>query len=135
MSLDVRGLSKTLGHRRVLDAVDLRCGPSEVAIVRGENGSGKTTLLRLVAGILQPDQGSIHIAGHCLARDPVLAKAQLGYVPDNLDVVPELAVSELLGLVEALKSQALRAPARWCRDADTAATPPRSPGPRGGRTG
>jgi ABC-type multidrug transport system ATPase subunit len=117
MTLEVRGLSKRLGHRRVLEGVDLRCGPSELVIVRGENGSGKTTLLRLLAGIIEPDEGSIHIAGRSLSTEPVLAKAQLGYVPDNLDVVPELAVSELLGLVAALKSQALRAPAeiepRW----------------------
>ena len=117
MSLEVRGVSKKLGHRTILDGVDLRCEPSELVIVRGENGSGKTTLLRLLGGILQPDQGSIHIAGRSLSSEPVRAKAQLGYVPDNLDVVPELAVSELLGLVSALKSQALGAPAaidvRW----------------------
>ena len=117
MSLEVSGLSKKLGHRRVLDGVDLRCEPSELVIISGENGSGKTTLLRLLAGIIQPDQGSIQIAGRSLSAEPVLAKAQLGYVPDNLDVVPELAVSELLGLVAALKSEALRAPApidpRW----------------------
>lgn len=101
--LEVDAIEKRLGGRELLRKVSLRGAPGEVVVITGENGSGKTTLLRIVAGMLEPTRGSVRIAGHSLARDPVRAKAHLGYVPDGLDTLPELLVSEFIALVLALK--------------------------------
>src|SRR5207253_5594629 len=49
----------------------------------GPNGAGKTTTLRMIAGILQPTSGSIHLAGIDLATDPLAAKSKLGFIPDR----------------------------------------------------
>jgi ABC-2 type transport system ATP-binding protein len=103
--LRVDDVGKTLGGRTLFDHVELRCSPSEVVVLTGENGSGKTTLLRIIAGLIEPSRGNVHICGFSLARDAVRAKSHLGYVPDGLEAVPELTVSEFITLVAALKTK------------------------------
>src|SRR3954470_9652624 len=104
--LKVTDVGKVLGSRRVLDRVSFEVGQAEVAVVRGENGSGKSTLLRVVCGVLTPDGGDVVIAGHSMGRDEVRAKANMGYVPDATDALPELLVHEFIDLVRVLKGSA-----------------------------
>ncbi|HWT99669.1 MAG TPA: ATP-binding cassette domain-containing protein, partial [Terriglobales bacterium] len=57
--LEVRGLAKSFGDRRVLSDIALSLWPGEVLAIVGESGSGKTTLLRAIDGQLAPDDGEI----------------------------------------------------------------------------
>src|SRR5262249_43733647 len=61
--LSVRGLRKSFGNRVVLDGVDLDVKAGELVAVLGANGSGKSTALRCVVGLVEPDGGSIRLAG------------------------------------------------------------------------
>ena len=65
MSVDLTcaGVSKQLGDKPVLRSLDLNVAASEVVTLLGASGSGKTTLLRIIAGLLEPDQGIINIGG------------------------------------------------------------------------
>lgn len=76
--LEATGLVKSLGGRRVVDGVDLRCGRGEVIGLLGPNGAGKTTTLRMCYGFLRPDEGRIRIAGHDLAGAADAARRALG---------------------------------------------------------
>lgn len=87
----------------MLSGVDLRCGDSEVAVIEGENGAGKSTLLRVVAGLLEPDRGTVHLVGAPVHGGGVEARRHLGYMPDGVESLPDLLVGELLVLVSALK--------------------------------
>lgn len=80
--LEIAGLVHAYGPLRVLDGVELRLQAGEFAALIGPNGSGKTTLLRCLAGILQPQQGRIAIAGANLAGDGLDAKQRLGFAVD-----------------------------------------------------
>jgi ABC-type multidrug transport system ATPase subunit len=101
--LAVVAVSKRLGARKVLDAASLSLAPGELAALVGENGVGKSTLLRVVAGIVAPDAGDVHIAGHSLGAARTRALASLGFVPEKADLPEHLRASEWLDLVAALK--------------------------------
>ena len=60
----------------------------------GPNGAGKTTTLRALAGIIPPTRGQLLMAGHDIVADPVAAKRQLAYVPDDPKLFDALTVWE-----------------------------------------
>ena len=60
-AVDVKGVHKSFGDKRVLEGIDLAVDPGEVFALMGPSGSGKTTLLRIVAGLERPDRGSVAI--------------------------------------------------------------------------
>jgi polar amino acid transport system ATP-binding protein len=64
--LAMRGISKSYGDRRILDAVDLDLSQREKVALIGPSGSGKTTILRLAIGLVRPDAGTIMIDGDYL---------------------------------------------------------------------
>ncbi len=103
LMLSVQKLAKWLGGRFVLDGLDLELARGETAHVLGSNGSGKSTLLRVLSGVFEAEAGEVFIAGVSLKSDPVRAKAQVGYVPDGLEALPDLSVSEFVQLARALK--------------------------------
>lgn len=61
--LQVRGLSKSLGGRTIIDSLDMAVEPGELVSLLGPSGCGKTTTLRMIAGFLAPDAGSIRVGG------------------------------------------------------------------------
>src|SRR6476619_7671649 len=106
------GVSKRFGRVTALDAVDLVLRPGEIHALLGENGAGKTTLVRIIAGLEQPDGGSLALwdeavddldARHARRRGVAL-------VQQHFTLVPTLTASE--NLVLARPTSALIPPAR-----------------------
>lgn len=62
-SVEVRGLVRRFGEATVLDGVDVTIPASSFFCLLGPSGCGKTTLLRIIAGLDQPDEGTLHIGG------------------------------------------------------------------------
>jgi ABC-type multidrug transport system ATPase subunit len=100
--LVIDSLCKRLGPREVLRDVSLRVEAPQIVWLRGPNGCGKSTLLKCVAGVWRPDRGDVLVYGRSTVRDG-RARGEVGYVPDRFAPFPELSVSEMLGLVAALK--------------------------------
>lgn len=94
--LDARGLGKSYGDLRAVDGVDLALAGGRVLAMVGPNGAGKTTTLRMMAGIVRPSAGSVHIAGIDVAREPVAAKQRLAWVPHDAALFDALTVLEHL---------------------------------------
>ena len=61
--LQMRGISKSYGERRILDRIELEVGAREKVAIIGPSGSGKTTILRIAIGLVKPDEGTILIDG------------------------------------------------------------------------
>jgi ABC-2 type transport system ATP-binding protein len=100
-ALEVRGLTKRF-DRPAVDALDLTIHTGEFYALLGPNGAGKTTTLRMVAGLLQPDAGSIAIAGIDALKDPVAAKQVTAWVSDEPMIYDKLTPLEYLEFVAGL---------------------------------
>ncbi|MBK8324132.1 MAG: ABC transporter ATP-binding protein [Betaproteobacteria bacterium] len=101
-ALEIRGLEKRFGATRAVDGLDLVVPAGELFALLGPNGAGKTTTLRLAAGLLAPDAGSIRVAGHDVAADPLAAKRVLAFLPDEPQLYAKLRPLEYLAFVAGL---------------------------------
>jgi len=110
-ALDIRGLCKSF-DRPAVAGLDLTVRAGEFYSLLGPNGAGKTTTLRMVAGLLPPDAGSIHVCGIDALRDPVAAKRIVAWVSDEPMIYDKLTPYEYLEFVAGL----------WSLDADIAET-------------
>ncbi len=78
--IETRHLVKAHGHLPVLRGLDLQLRRGECVALLGPNGSGKSTLLRLLAGLMRPDGGSIHVGGWQVPAELPALRAHIGYV-------------------------------------------------------
>jgi ABC-2 type transport system ATP-binding protein len=102
-ALDIRGLCKSF-DRPAVAGLDLTVRAGEFYSLLGPNGAGKTTTLRMVAGLLPPDSGSIHICGIDALRSPVEAKQIVAWVSDEPMIYDKLTPYEYLEFVAGLWS-------------------------------
>ncbi len=114
--LEVSGLQKTYGARRVVDGVSFTVKPGEIVGLLGPNGAGKTTSFSMVIGLVKPDKGSVQLGGRELAKLPMhqRARAGLGYLPQEPSIFRKLSVREnMLAVLElhGAKDKAARADA------------------------
>ena len=98
-------VTKQYGKFTAVDDIDLHVRRGELFGFLGLNGAGKTTTLRMIAGILRPTSGNIFIAGHDVHREPLAAKAHLGYIPDRPYIYEKLTGGEFLRFVAGLYGQ------------------------------
>ena len=99
MAIELREVTKRFGQKVAVDKVSLHVAQGEVFAFLGPNGAGKTTTIKLIAGLLRPDSGTVHVGGHDTSRDGRLAKAQLAYVPDQPFLYDKLTGREFLRFV------------------------------------
>jgi ABC-2 type transport system ATP-binding protein len=92
--LVAEGLTKDYGDLLALAPLDLRVAPGERVVVVGPNGSGKTTLLRMIAGLLEPSDGTVTIDGQPAGSLP--ARGATCYLPDDPVLYDDLSVAEHL---------------------------------------
>ncbi|MFB6107288.1 MAG: ABC transporter ATP-binding protein [Haloplanus sp.] len=98
MVLDIDSLSVSYGETRIIDDLSLNCRDDEILAVLGRNGMGKTTLLRSIAGVLEPDSGSIAFRGEDVTDLPSHERARRGItlIPQGREIFPDLTVEENL---------------------------------------
>ena len=104
--LDVRGLVKSFGRRRVVDGVDLHVAPGELVGLLGPNGAGKTTSFRMICGMLEPDAGNVFLSGQDVTAWPMYRRARdggMGYLAQESSVFRKLSVEQnLTSMLELL---------------------------------
>jgi len=102
-AISVQGLTKSFGHTRALDGLDLTVAPGEVHGFLGPNGSGKTTTIRVLLGLLRPDSGTVRMLGGDPWRDAVALHARLAYVPGDVTLWPGITGGEVIDLLGRLR--------------------------------
>lgn len=91
-----RAIEKRYGSFHAVHPMDLDVRAGEVFGFLGLNGAGKTTTLRMLAGVLPPTAGEIHIDGIDLATHPVEARRRMGFIPDRPYLYDKLTAREFL---------------------------------------
>ena len=89
-------LTRRFGEHLALDSMTLRIAAGEIVCLLGANGAGKTTTIHLVLGLLAPTSGRAAIDGIIVADDPVGARQQLAFVPEQVALYPRLTGLENL---------------------------------------
>lgn len=102
ITLAARNLTRRFGNQLVLDDVSLELKRGEVLGLLGHNGAGKSTTMQILTGCVVPHSGNVEICGFDLARQPVRAKANLGYLPETPPLYRELSVDQYLQFVACL---------------------------------
>jgi len=97
--IDVKGLSKSFGGRRVVDDVSIRVARGRICGFLGPNGSGKTTTIRMLCGLLKPDAGSGTCLGLDIVRESAQIKRRVGYMTQRFSLYEDLSLRENLDFV------------------------------------
>jgi ABC-2 type transport system ATP-binding protein len=92
-------LTKRFGTNTAVQDISLTVDGGEVVGILGPNGAGKTTTLRMATGFLVPTSGSCQINGHDVARDPIKARQQYGYLPEGSPLYGDMTVAGYLHFV------------------------------------
>jgi heme exporter protein A len=100
--LAARGLRRSFGRLRVLHDIDLTLSPGEALAVAGPNGAGKSTLLRILAGLMRPTAGEVHVLGQPLAGNAAEARRAIGLLSHQSLLYDDLTVAENLTFVARL---------------------------------
>lgn len=100
--LEVINLVKHYGKIKAVDGISFTVKAGEVFGFLGPNGAGKTTTIKVCTGLLKPTRGQVRVAGFDIARQPVEAKGNLGYAPDNPFIYEKLTAREFLQFVGAV---------------------------------
>jgi ribose transport system ATP-binding protein len=90
------GVSKSYGGAIALDHADLTVRSGRIHAILGENGAGKSTLLKVMSGVVQPDEGTMHLDGRQVSfASPAEANAAgIVCVYQELSLIPDLSVAD-----------------------------------------
>jgi ABC-2 type transport system ATP-binding protein len=94
--IGVEQLYRYYGHHLAVDGISFELAQGEVLGFLGPNGAGKSTTMRMITGNLAPSAGRISINGIDLLDRPRQAKAEIGYLPEQPPLYPDLTVNEYL---------------------------------------
>jgi len=94
--VEVANLHRRYGDVHAVQGLDFQLRRGEVLGFLGPNGAGKTTTMQMICGVLAPSEGVVRIGGIDLLENPIEAKRQLGYLPEQPPLYREFTVDEYL---------------------------------------
>lgn len=103
--LNVKGLVKTYGGRRVVDGVDIEVGRGEIVGLLGPNGAGKSTTFRMVMGMIHPEEGKVFLNDEDISTRAMYQRARkgMGYLAQEPSVFRRMTVEDnIMAILETL---------------------------------
>ncbi len=97
--VEVKQLVKQYGSQYAVRNVSFSLKGGEVVGFLGPNGAGKSTTMKIMTSYILPDDGECWVGGVSVIEDPLLARRQIGYLPESNPLYPDLYVEEYLDLV------------------------------------
>lgn len=101
-SIKILELEKKYGNQAAVKQINFEVKKGELFGFLGPNGAGKTTTIKMMTGLLEPTSGTVEINGYDIWKDPIEAKKQIAYVPDQPNLYPKLTGWEYLEFVASV---------------------------------
>ncbi|MEC7882074.1 MAG: ABC transporter ATP-binding protein [Verrucomicrobiota bacterium] len=92
--IEIEGLSKCFGDLIAVNDISLSVPKGEFFVILGPNAAGKTTTIKVMAGLMKPTRGSVHVCGYNIESDPLDARKRMAYLPDFPFLYDKLTPSE-----------------------------------------
>jgi ABC-2 type transport system ATP-binding protein len=102
MSIVVREVTKLYEKQKALDNVSFEIKTGEIAGFLGPNGAGKSTMMKIITGFIPASSGKILVNGIETGMDNIEVRKQIGYLPENNPLYPEMYVREYLAFVSSV---------------------------------
>ncbi len=99
--LEIKGLCKCYNGESILDNFEMQVGKGQIFGMIGANGTGKSTVIKILAGLINPDQGRILMDGAPFLSNVNTMKRMVGYIPDNFGIYENLTVKEYMEFFSA----------------------------------
>ncbi|WP_026882380.1 ABC transporter ATP-binding protein [Clostridium akagii] len=109
--LELNNITKRYDDKLAVDNISLSIEEGEIFGLLGPNGAGKSTVISMIGDLVKPDQGEIAIDGHSLKKEAILAKKNLGIVPQDIALYENLSAINNLkfwGTLYGLKGALLK---------------------------
>jgi ABC-2 type transport system ATP-binding protein len=101
--IKVENLVKIFGAKRAVDGVSFSVERGEVLGFLGPNGAGKSTTMRMITGFYPPSAGSVTVCGFNMAANPIPARRQIGYLPENAPAYTDMTVHGFLNFAAEIR--------------------------------
>ena len=101
--IEVKNVTKKYGNFTAVNNISFTVNDGEVVGLLGPNGAGKSTTMNMITGFIEQTEGDIEINGYDTIKKTKKAKKQIGYMPENVPLYPELTVKEFVTYMAELK--------------------------------
>ena len=96
MSIEVHAVSKSYGIQLALNEISFSAKKGEIIGFLGPNGAGKSTMMKILTGFILPSKGTVFVSGINVLKNPIEAKAHIGYLPEQNPLYEDMYVREYL---------------------------------------
>jgi ABC-2 type transport system ATP-binding protein len=107
MSIVVQDVTKFFGEQKALDNISFEVKTGEIVGFLGPNGAGKSTMMKIITGFIPASSGNVTVNGLAVEADNLEVKKQIGYLPENNPLYPEMYIREYLGFVASIYNTGL----------------------------
>ena len=101
--ISISHLTRRYGSLLAVDDFSVEIGRGEIVGLLGHNGAGKTTVMKVLTGFLEASSGRASVGGVDVATDRAGVQRQIGYLPENAPLYPEMLVQEYLAMMAELR--------------------------------
>ncbi len=110
--IKIENVTRNYGEFKAVDNVSMTIQSGEIVGLLGHNGAGKTTIMKMITGFLEPTEGTIVVNGKEIGSDRLAVQRDIGYLPENCPVYPDMTVVDYLDYLASLHgfSEGQRAP-------------------------
>lgn len=96
MSIEVQSVTKSYETQLALNEISFSASKGEIIGFLGPNGAGKSTMMKILTGFILPTKGTVFISGINVLKNPIEAKAHIGYLPEQNPLYEDMYVKEYL---------------------------------------